>query len=197
MRGIFIALYGINNIGKTTQAKMLSDRLVKDLSQPVKYLKYPLYDLEPTGSLINEYLRKNNPYSLDEKSFQILQFVNKYQYNDKLNFLLESGTNVVAEDYWGTGVAWGIGSGVEKELLVKLTEGLVKEDIAVLLDGERFINAQESNHKHENDAELTNRVRQAHKELANDFGWGIVNANDAIEEVHKNIYNIVANIFTK
>ena len=41
-RGKFIVLYGINNLGKTTQAKMLVDKL-KLHGLEAEYLKYPVY----------------------------------------------------------------------------------------------------------------------------------------------------------
>lgn len=195
MAGKFIALYGINNIGKSTQARKLATRLEREYNEQVEYLKYPLYDLEPTGSMINAYLREDNPYHLDETAFQMLQFINRYHYNSKLRATLASGIHVVAEDYWGTGVAWGVGGGVDKDMLLELTHGLVQEDIAVLLDGERFVDAQEINHRHENDAVLIKRVREVHKDLAQEFGWHVVRANDEVEEVHNTIYTIVRTLF--
>ena len=194
MRGTFIALYGVNNIGKTTQARLLVERLQKEWGGTVEYLKYPLYDLVPTGPIINGYLRGGNPYALNETAFQILQFANRYQYNDTLDAKLTSGTHVVAEDYWGTGVAWGMGGGVSKELLIRLAEGIAREDVAVLLDGERFTDAEEQNHKHENDEALVTRVREAHLELARDFMWATVGANDTIERVHEAVYTSVMNL---
>ena len=53
--GKLIVIYGINNLGKTTQAEMLADRMAE--YAPTVYLKYPLYDLEPSGSFINAYIR--------------------------------------------------------------------------------------------------------------------------------------------
>ena len=56
MAGKFIAIYGINNIGKSTQTSLLVQRLVS-IGVRVEYFKYPLYNLDPTGKMLNEILR--------------------------------------------------------------------------------------------------------------------------------------------
>jgi thymidylate kinase len=104
---------------------------------------------------------------------------------------LESGIHVIAEDYTGTGIAWGIGSGVDSEYLFKINSKLLAEDLTILLDGNRFMEARESNHTHESDDELTEKVRQVHLELARERGWNVVNANDSLEVVHENIWNVI------
>ena len=57
-KGKFIVIYGNNNSGKTTQAKLLVEK-IKEQGLQVRYIKYPMYDLRPTGILINEYLRES------------------------------------------------------------------------------------------------------------------------------------------
>ncbi len=53
---MLITLYGVNNIGKSTQARFLVERLQAE-GHRVEYLKYPIYDLEPTGILGNQGIR--------------------------------------------------------------------------------------------------------------------------------------------
>ncbi len=165
MRGKLIVFYGVNNLSKTTQAKMLVDYLNKN-EKPAEYLKYAIYDLEPAGKLINEYLRGGNTYNFTPREFQILQYVNKINFEPILNEKLNKGINIIAEDYSGTSVAWGIGAGVDEKLLEYFYSFVRKEDLAILFDGERFTSSIEKNHKHENDLELTGRVRRVHLDLA-------------------------------
>ena len=56
-RGKFIVIYGANNLGKTVQANLLIDSL-RNIDKNAHYLKYPIYDLEPTGPRINAALRE-------------------------------------------------------------------------------------------------------------------------------------------
>jgi len=186
-RGKFIVLYGINNLGKTTQAKMLVDRL-NSTGQKAEYLKYPVYNLEPAGKLINAYLRNGNPYNLSPRELQLLHYIDRISFESILKDKLNKGINIIAEDYFGTGVAWGIGAGVESELLKYLYSFLYKEDLVILFDGERFKDSIEKNHKHETDEELTNKVRQAHLKLGQEYGWIKINANQPIEQIHQQLW---------
>lgn len=189
-RGKFIVIYGVNNIGKTTQARKLVSRLKRE-GKKVEYVKYPIYNSRPTGVLINEYLRKNNPNKFSPREFQILHFFNKLNFEPKIKEKLEKGINIVAEDYSGTAIAWGTGSGVRKGFLEYLYSFILKEDLAILLDGERFSSAEEKSHKHENDKRLLEKVRMIHLDLAKKYKWKKVKANQEKGEVHEDIWQIV------
>ena len=186
---LFIAVYGINNIGKSTQTKMLGDKLSL-MGLEAKVIKYPIYDI-PSGVRLNDYLRNKNPEKLTPQEAQVLYAQNRRDFEENLLDLLEHNI-VIAEDYTGTGIAWGVGAGVDKDLLLSVNSDLLKEDFAILMDGNRFSSGIESGHKHENDNPLIKRVREVHLELAKDYGWGIVNANQTPEEVHEDIWGFVS-----
>ena len=133
-KGKFIVLYGINNLGKTTQAKLLVASLNKE-GNKAEYLKYPIYDLEPSGPILNNYLRGGNIYNLSRRDVQFIYALNRTQYENELKNKLDRGINIVAEDYTGTGKAWGIGTGVDEKFLNDINAHLLKEDLGMLLDG--------------------------------------------------------------
>lgn len=193
MKGKFIVLYGINNLGKSTQAKMLVDRLVQE-GYTAEYLKYPVYDLEPSGTLINEYLREGNPHNLSAREIQLMYVWNREQYESTLLKKLESGVHIVAEDYVGTGLAWGIGTGVDEQFMKYINAHLHRENIAFLFDGARFTEATEGTHKHETNDELMQRVRDVHARLGNEFGWIKIDANESREKIHEEIWKRVKGI---
>ena len=193
-RGKLIVIYGINNLGKTTQARLLVEAL-RNKGVETRYLKYPLYDLEPSGSFINEYLRNGNPQGFSSREFQLLQIMNRTQYDAELRSRLENGEWIVAEDYVGTGIAWGMGAGVDRALLEQLNRHLREEDRGILFEGKRFLEAQESNHHHESNHDLTEKVREAHRALGVVYGWLRVDANEPIERVQTAVWKIVANTF--
>lgn len=189
-KGKFIVLYGINNLGKTTQAKLLVKALKKN-GKKAEYIKYPVYNLEPAGKLINEYLRKGNPYKFEPREVQLLHFIDRIKFEPVLQVKLNKGINIIAEDYFGTAVAWGIGEGVDKKLLEYLYSFVRKEDLAILFDGKRFTNSIEKKHKNENDEKLINKVRKVHIEIGKKYGWQKIAANLTVDEIHKNIWNKV------
>lgn len=187
MEGKLVVIYGINNIGKTTQAKKLAKRY-ESMGLAAEYQKYPIYGLEPSGPMINDYLRHNNPYALSPRELQLLHVINRTQSERELMRKLNNGMIIVAEDYIGTGIAWGIGAGVSKDLLIKSNEHLYNADISFLLDGQMFDTNIERNHKHEEDKHLTARVRDEFLALAEEFDWNILDANRDEDTIHEQIF---------
>jgi len=196
MKHMRIALYGINRIGKSTQAGMLVDRLEKapGYGGYAAHIKFPVYALEPTGPLINNYLREvdgeKNPHGLSPREFQLLNIINRKDFAPTLRGIARI-KHVVLEDYVGTGIAWGIGAGVDKELLFSLNSGLPKTNVNILLDGKPFLSGTEKGHTHEENDTLTFSVRRAHIDLAKEFHWHVVDANRVEQEVHSDIWRIV------
>ncbi len=186
----FIVIYGVNNLGKTTQAKLLVNRMLSAGYQ-AEYLKYPVYEIEPSGAILNNYLREGNQMNLSAREAQIIYALNRTQFEYMLMQKLDDGINIIAEDYTGTGIAWGIGTGVNENFLKQINSHLLKEDVGLLLDGERYINSTEKNHKHEIKNELTANVRGIHLHLAREFGWYKINANQGIPQIHAKIWDVV------
>ena len=83
--------------------------------------------------------------------------------------------------------------GADRILLDLANIGLIKPDLEILLDGARFTEAKEIGHTHEDNSSHMDDARQAHLNLADEFGWYIVNANQTKEEVHEEIWGIVSN----
>lgn len=190
MKGKLIVLYGINNLGKTTQAKLTVEELKKQGIQ-AEYLKYATYDLEPSGMIINDYFRNGDPYKLSARELQIMQAFNRTQYEPILKSKLEQGIWIVAEDYTQTGIAWGAGNGIDKEFLERINSHLLKEDLVFFFEGERFKGAIEKGHQHENNEELTQKVKLVHEELAKKHNWISINANESIESIQKAVQTII------
>src|SRR4030042_6742862 len=101
-KGKFIVLYGANNLGKSTQAKLLVEKLIISFGKNAEYLKYAVYNLDPSGPLITEYLKQKNPRHFTPLEFQMLQVLNRTQNQPILSEKLNKGTWIVAEDYIGT-----------------------------------------------------------------------------------------------
>ncbi len=190
-KGKLIVFYGINNLGKTTQAKMLVDFLNKKnlLSE---YLKYPVYDLKPSGKYINEILRGGKDQKISEEELQMWYTINRFQYELLLKKKLSQGKIIIAEDYIGTGLAWGMAKKADLKWLEEINSKLLKEDLGILFNGERFIAGKESKHIHEQNDDLMSRSRKTHLQLAKKYCWSIIDANQSVEKVHKNILKIIS-----
>src|SRR3989338_890191 len=172
MTGTLITLYGINNIGKTTHAQLLTKRLCEDGYDAV-YIKFPVYDVEPTGRYLNSFLRNSadRKQSITEQELQMWFTLNRFQFQPTLYKWLTEGKIVVAEDYIGTGIAWGMTKGADEEWLEMLNRDLRREDFALLLEGQRAMKAREESHIHESDDALVERAVASFSHLADKHGW--------------------------
>ena len=190
-RGYFITLYGINNLGKTVQAKKLV-HWFRENNYNAKYLKYPIYNLKPSGPIINEQLRGEKGQTISEKELQLWFVVNRLQYQPFLIGKLYSGATVVAEDYKGTGIAWGLAKGKDPVFFEKINSILLDEDLAILFRGKRFKTGIEKRHIHENNPHLTDIVcKEIYDKLGPDKGWHPLNANQPMDIVFNDLVTIV------
>lgn len=171
--GIFLTLYGINNIGKTYHARRLTARL-KKLGKKAVYIKYPIYSQKPTGPFIHKILRSHGKQKISEEELQLLFVLNRYQFEPKLKKLLAQGTTVVAEDYIGTGIAWGTAKGAQQRSLENMNKFLVQPDLCIFMDGPRKLHAKEKKHLHERDDRLAAKCQRIFRRLAKQYGWKVI-----------------------
>ncbi len=188
-KGVFITIYGINNVGKSTQSKILVDRLIA-AGHKAKYVKYPVYDTLPTGPFLNGVLR-GGEQQISEDELQLWFIMNRYQFQPELKKWLAEGYVVIAEDYVGTGIAWGEAKGLERNWLIEANKFLLKEDLAILFEGERDLNALEAGHVHEQNEELIEKCRKIFDELAESNNWLRLKVEKRVEETAEKLWILV------
>lgn len=191
--GLFIVLYGVNNLGKSTQAKLLVEKLQKE-GHAAEYIKYAVYDLAPSGPLINNYLRGGNTHNLSPREVQLLHALNRTQYEPTLLQKLASGITIVAEDYIGTSIAWGTAAGVDETFIREINSHLLQENFALLLTGTRFIDATEKGHPNETNELRMQKATEIHARLGKEHDWKSIDANRPIKTVHGDIWQNVKNL---
>lgn len=192
-KGKFITFYGVNNIGKSTHARILVDRLKKEGYDPI-YLKYPIYDLEPSGSYLNKILR-DGTQTVSEEELQLWFTINRHQFEPELKKMIMQGKTVIAEDYIGTGLAWGMAKGCDEEWLEQINRYLLRSDMAILIDGERTKQAIEKGHIHETDDNLMRKARKTHMYMADRYAWYVIKLQERKEDTAKLVWEGVKEFF--
>ena len=187
---MLITIYGTNNMGKSTHAKLVVERL-EARGKKAKYVKYPVYDLEPTGPHLNRILRSGESQNITEEELQMWFSLNRYQFQPTIQKWLDEGYTVVAEDYIGTGIAWGTAKGADPVWLERLNQCLIQEDLAILIDGDRVESAMEALHIHERNDDLIRKCRQVLQDLAEKHQWRTVLLQDKKEDTAKLIWEVV------
>ena len=106
--------------------------------------------------------------------------------------MLEEGYIIVAEDYIGTGMAWGMAKGLSEEWVERCNEGLLTEDLAILVEGERIKEATEENHVHEENHELVEKCSGKFSYLADKHNWQRVELQRRKEDTANLIWSKVS-----
>jgi thymidylate kinase len=187
---MLITFYGVNNIGKSTQAKLLVANLNSAGHKSV-YLKFPIYDIEPTGPFINSVLRGSNSQVISEEELQMWFALNRFQFQSQLESYLKDNIIVVAEDYVGTSIAWGKAKGANQEWLESINQHLIREDLSILITGERSSGSIEKTHIHENNSQLISKVTEILLELAIEKKWTVVERQEKLPDTQNLILDIV------
>jgi thymidylate kinase len=188
-QGKFIAIYGINNTGKSSQVVRLGHWL-KDNGKRVEVVKYPVYQMEPTGPIIYSAFRHG--LEISDYNLQKLCAQNRRDFEVVIrDGMLRNGTWVLAEAYTGTGIAWGVANGIPIRVMEEMNADLLEEDFAILLDGKPFSTGIERGHRFEDNSEAMTRGREVHRMLAERYGWEVVDSNRSEDEVAKDIRSVV------
>ena len=186
---MFVAIYGINNIGKTTQVQLLKENYIKQ-GLKVFTLKYPIYDIDPSGTFLHTVLRSRQQ-TLSEEELQMWFALNRYQFQSKLQHLLATYDLVIAEDYTYTAVAWGSCKGLDQDWIEKINDKLIQPDLEILITGERSLETVEKGHIHENQHDLADKVSTKLKNLAQDKSWKVVERQAEISQTQDLLLDII------
>ena len=101
-RGAFVVLEGIDRSGKTSQCKLLLQRLVQ-AGMTASGMRFP-NRITSTGKIINEYLTSG--VELDDRAIHLLFSANRWEASQQLCQDLYQGTTVVCDRYAYSGVAF-------------------------------------------------------------------------------------------
>lgn len=195
--GKIVTFEGIDQSGKETQSKMLTSRL-KDLGYSVGHMYFPEYQT-PIGREIRAFLDGKRDYSPMVR--QMLYAANRYEMLDNIDKLLEENDFVIADRYIPSGVAYGVVNGIDAEWAQNLERYLPQPDIVIVLDISSEVSRSRKNEEkrdvYEKSYDFLDNVRNTYLELADKYGWIIVDASKHIQEVHKDIWEKFSQILKK
>jgi dTMP kinase len=129
-RGVFICIEGLDGCGKTTQAKLLANKLAKSHNA--------LYTAEPSRGKIGAFIRKCCLYGEKRLStgVEALLFAAdriEHVENEVLPALNE-GRMVISDRYVFSSLAYQGAAGLSLEWIEKINERALKPDLAVFID---------------------------------------------------------------
>lgn len=200
---MFITFEGIDYSGKSTQIKLLADRLAKN-NYRVQVLR------EPGGTEIGETIRQ---LLLDKKNTRMTAASELFLFSasrsqlveEVINPALKSGIIVICDRFFDSTTAYqGFGREISIDVIDAInkyaTNGLLPEqtffiDIPVEEIDKRMKFANTSKDRMEsNNTDFYNRVREGYLQLAkNNSRFKVLNGLLTIEELHELIWSTIIN----
>ncbi len=189
-RGLLIAIEGIDQAGKRTQASLLAKK-VRSLGLPVSVWSFPDYTT-PLGRQLKAYLA--GKIRLDLHSVHLLYAANKWELAGDLGNRIERGGIVIVNRYSPSNLAYGVAHGLSPAWLNSLEDGLPKPDVVIVLDVSprtSFKRKSRERDLHEGDLTYLRNVSRAYLRLARKYGWKIVDGQQDSETVRGLVWDRV------
>jgi dTMP kinase len=125
---------------------------------------------------------------------------NRWERRSDLVNWLSKGELLVVNRYTESNLAYGMANGLKLNWLMNLEEGMPKADQVILLDATPSTlrrRRKERNDRYENDPQLQQRARDFYRELAEKFGWAVVDAGKGVETVHRSVKEAVIELLAR
>ncbi|GAV64355.1 Thymidylate_kin domain-containing protein [Cephalotus follicularis] len=187
-RGALIVLEGLDRSGKSSQCRMLLSYL-EGLGHSAELWRFPDRSTS-VGKMINEYLSDKS--QLDDHTIHLLFSANRWEKRSLMETKLKMGTTLIIDRYSYSGVVFSSAKGLDFEWCKTPEIGLLAPDLVVYLDILPEKAAERAGYGGERyeQLEFQKKVSQCYK-LLSDFSWEIIDACQSMEDVGKQIKEIV------
>jgi len=190
VKGLFVALEGIDAVGKKTQTRLLNSWL-KSEGLTAKTLSFPAYETT-IGKEIKKFLSGTVAYPPQVRA--MLYAANRWEKRADLEAALSNNDVTIVNRYTGSNLAYGLSSGLGLEWLLGLEEGLPNPDLVLVLDAPPTAlvpRRGERKDSYERNVRLQERARSAYLKLATKFGWTVIDADKGVTDISKKIRTAV------
>lgn len=183
---MLIAFEGLDQSGKETQARRLSEAL-RASGCRVEMLSFPDYDT-PIGGEIGEALAGRRGFGPDV--MQLLYVANRYEKKPLIEEWLAAGAVVICDRYLASSIAYGESQGLDAGWLADLQRYLPQPELTFVLDiapETAVARKQTGRDRYERDLALLARVRQSYRRQAARDGWLLVNGERPMAVIEEDI----------
>lgn len=188
-RGAFICLEGLDGSGKTTQAKMLAEKLKAGYNA--------VYTAEPSRGKIGAFIRKHCLYGEKRLSSTVeaLLFAADRMEHVETEILpaLQQGCLVISDRYLYSSIAYQGAAGLSIEWIEKINEYALKPDLAVFIDVDPKVAMKRLKPERSvmEKLEIQQKVREIYLKFVEKGILVRVNGNQPKNAVAKELYTVV------
>jgi dTMP kinase len=193
IRGRLIAVEGIDQAGKKTQAGLLA-RNLRERGKRVSVWSFPDYTTT-LGKQLKSYLERR--IQLEMHTVHLLYAANKWEVAQELIENLVQGVDIIVNRYSPSNLAYGLAHGLPHDWLRSLEEGLPTPNMVVVLDIPPRMSLDRKRRGrdvHEGDLAYLSRVRKEYLRLAKRYGWRVVDGAQDLQTVQRLVWKKVASL---
>jgi dTMP kinase len=187
---MLIALEGLDQSGKETQAQLLRDEL-RAAGRKVRLVSFPDYGTS-IGEEIARALAGEREYGPDV--MQLLFVANRHERLEAMREWLAGGLILVCDRYRASSIAYGEAQGLDPAWLDAIQVHLPQPNLTIYLDIDPAVAASRKAHerdRYERDLALLSRVRDSYSRQAAQPTWLRVNGQGSKEDIAAEIAGAV------
>ena len=194
MIGVLVNLEGIDGCGKSTQSKLLREKL-EEGGEKVIILKEPTK--RPHGQKLWDVLHGKRK-ATNEEILELFVLDRIQHVEEKIQPALDDGAVVLMDRYYYSSMAYQVAGGIDVEEIREKHVFAPKPDVVLIFDLPVSI-ALERVKGHSNADEFEKeehleKVREAYLDLGNDPLVRIVDATRTPEEIFGNVWKLVSEV---
>ena len=179
---MLVAVEGLDQSGKATQAQDLRDRL-RASGYKSRVVSFPDY-----GTFLGEEIARSLQGERDygPETMQLLYVANRFERKADIDRWHAGGLIVLFDRYVASGVAYGEAQGLDPDWLKTLQVSLPQPELTILLDiapETAVARKTVGRDRYESDLALLTRVRQSYLRQAEQTDWVRIDAEQAPEVV--------------
>ncbi|KAJ7981740.1 Thymidylate kinase [Quillaja saponaria] len=178
----------LDRCGKTSQCSRLVSYL-EGQGQSAELWRFPDRSTS-VGQMISSYL--SNTSQLDDHTIHLLFSANRWEKRSLMETKLKTGTSLIVDRYSYSGVAFSSAKGLDFEWCKAPETGLLDPDLVVFLDISPEKAAERGGYGGERYEQIEFQRKVAKNyEVLRDASWKVVDACQPIEDVEKQLQEIV------
>ena len=186
MAGMLIAIEGVDQSGKETQAQRLRERL-REAGHKVRLLSFPDYGTS-IGEEIARALQGEREYGSDV--MQLLFVANRHERREAILEWVAGGLILVCDRYRASSIAYGEALGLDPGWLEDIQRFLPRADLTIFIDIAPETAARRKSQgrdRYERDLSLLERVRASYQRQSSGANWVRVDGERTIDEVAEDV----------
>ena len=194
MFGVLVNLEGIDGCGKSTQSKLLLEKLEGE-GEKVIVLKEPTK--RPHGQKLWDVLHGKRKAS-NEEILELFVLDRKQHVEEKIQPALDDGTMILMDRYYYSSMAYQVAGGIDVEDIREKHVFAPRPDVVLIFDLPVSVALERVKGHSDADEfekeEHLEKVREAYLDLENDPLVRIVDATGTPEEIFEDVWRLVSEV---